>query len=109
MRKIRKNDEVMVLRGKVGLRGQKGKVLEIDDEKQRAKVEGLNLVKKHKKRTARNLKASIEDVPAPIPLSALALVSKKDGKPVRVHFETRTAQGKTRKVRVASRTGEVFE
>jgi len=44
-----------------------------------------------------------------VPLSALALVSKKDGKAVRVRFETRETAGKVRKVRVATRTNEVFE
>jgi large subunit ribosomal protein L24 len=107
MRKIRKGDEVMVLRGRSA--GQKGRVLDVDDGKGRAKVEGVNLVKKHRKRTVKNLKASIEDVPAGVPLSSLALISKKDGKPVRVRFETRSAQGKVRKVRVATRTGEVFD
>jgi large subunit ribosomal protein L24 len=107
MRKIRKGDEVVVLRGRSA--GQKGRVLDVDDEKERAKVEGVNLVKKHRKRSVKNLKATIEDVPAGLPLSSLALVSKKDGKPVRVHFESRESQGKVRKVRVATRTGEVFE
>ena len=109
MRKIRKGDEVVVLRGETGLKGEKGKVLEVDDRRGWAKVEGLNLVKKHRKRTARSLKGAGESVPAPIPLSALALVSRKDGKPVRVHFETRESGGKVRKVRVASRTDEVFD
>ena len=107
MRKIRKGDEVMILRG--GDRGRTGKVLEVDDVKGRAKVEGLNMVKKHRKRTAKRLKAGIEDMPAPIPLCALSLVSKKDGKPVRVHFQVTESGGKMRKVRVASRTGETFD
>lgn len=107
MRKIRKGDEVIVLRGRSA--GQKGRVLEVDTKKGRAKVDGVNLVKKHRKPTRKNLKAGIEDVPAGIPLSSLALVSKKDGKPVRVRFETREVQGKLRKVRVATRTGEVFD
>lgn len=108
MRKIRKNDEVIVLRGKDV--GAKGKVLEVDDKKDRAVVEGVNMVKKHQKRSAKNLKAGIQDKAAPLPLAALALVSKKDGKAVRVRIEEReTAGGKTRKVRVATRTGEVFD
>ena len=107
MRKIRKNDEVVVLRGKDA--GSKGRVMEVDDAKNRALVEGLNLCKKHQKRTAKNLKAGITEKPAPIPLAALALASKKDGKPVRVHIEERETAGKVRKVRVAARTGEVFD
>jgi len=107
MRKIRKNDEVVVLRGKDA--GSKGRILEVDDKKNRAIVEGLNMVKKHQKRSAKNLKAGIQDKPAPLPMSALALASKKDGKPVRVHIEERETAGKVRKVRVAARTGEVFD
>ncbi len=107
MRKIRKGDEVIVLRGKNA--DAKGRVLEVDDKKDRAKVEGVNLVKKHKKRSVKNLKPAIEEIPSPIPLSALALVSKKDGKAVRVRFETRESHGKLNKVRVATRTGEVFD
>jgi len=107
MQKIRKDDEVVVLRGKDA--GSKGRILEVDIEKGRAIVEGLNLCKKHQKRSAKNLKAGIIEKPAPIPMSALALASKKDGKPVRVHIELRESAGKTRKVRVAARTGEVFD
>ena len=107
MRKIRKGDEVVVLRGRSS--GQKGKVLDVDDEKMRAKIEGVNLVKKRRKRSMKNLRGGSEDVPAGVPLSAVALVSKKDGKAVRVHFEERESGGKVRKVRVSARTGEVFE
>ena len=107
MRKIRKGDQVQVLRGKD--RGRNGKVLEILGEKDRAIVENLNLVKKHSKKTEKDLTGGIVEKAAPLPLSALAVVSKKDGKPVRVHFETRETAGKVTKVRVASRTGEVLD
>jgi len=107
MMRIRKGDQVIVLRGKD--RGRTGRVLEVDPRTMRAKVEGLNQQKKHRRRTAKQLKPEIATIPGPIPLSALALVSKKDSKPVRVHFEERESGGKIRKVRVAKRTGEVFE
>jgi large subunit ribosomal protein L24 len=107
MLKIRKNDEVVVMRGKDA--GSKGRILEVDVKTKRAIVEGLNLVKKHQKRSAKNLKAGITEKAALIPMCALALASKKDGKPVRVHIEVRESDGKTRKVRVAARTGEVFD
>lgn len=107
MRKIRKGDEVMVLRGKD--RGRTGKVLEVDAKTLRAVVEGLNQVKKHQRGTAKKLRSEIKTVSAPIPLCALALVSKKDGKPVRVRFETRKSGDRTCKVRVGVRTGEAFD
>ncbi len=107
MRKIRKGDDVVILRGDD--RGRTGKVMDVDTKSDRVKVEGLNLVKKHRKRSAKNLKATIEDVPAPLPMAAVALASKKDRKAVRVHVETRESAGKVRKVRVATRTQEVFD
>ena len=48
MRKVRKGDLVVILRGDD--RGKSGKVLEVDTKKDRVKVEGLNLVKKHRKK-----------------------------------------------------------
>jgi len=108
MRKIKRGDMVMILRGKD--RGKKGRVLEVDPKAGTAKVEGLNLVKKHRRRTAKHPRPSIDTIPAPIPLSALALVSRKDGKPTRVRIEKRTnEQGRVHKVRVSVRTGEVFD
>jgi large subunit ribosomal protein L24 len=108
MQKIRRGDMVVVLRGKD--RGKKGRVLEVDPKTGRAKVEGLNLVKKHRRRTSKNPRPTIDSIPAPIPLSALALVSRKDGKKTRVRIEERKdEQGRVRKVRVSVRTGEVFD
>jgi large subunit ribosomal protein L24 len=108
MQKIRRGDMVVVLRGKD--RGKKGKVLEVDPKTGRAKVEGLNVVKKHRRKTAKNPRPAIDTIPAPIPLSALALVSRKDGKATRVRMEEKgDEQGRVRKVRVSVRTEEVFE
>ena len=107
MRKIRKGDQVQVLRGKD--RGRKGKVLEVHAEEDKAIVENINMVKKHSKKTQKNPTGGIVEKSAPVPMSALAVLSKKDGKPVRVHFETRETAGKVTKVRVAARTGEVLD
>lgn len=106
MRKIRKGDEVIVLRGKD--KGRKGRVLKVLTKEGRAIVEGVNLVKKHQRRSAGARLGGINTVPAPVPLCALALVSQKDGKRTRVRFEMRETSGRTQKVRVSVRTGEVF-
>lgn len=107
MRKIRKGDTVIIRRGKD--KGKSGTVLKVVDKGQRVVVEGLNLVNKHQKRTSEKVKAGIQSVPAPLPINAVSLVSKQDGRPVRVHFEFRKEGENTLKVRVAARTGEVFE
>ena len=107
MRKIRKGDEVMIRRGKD--KGRTGTVLHVVDNGTRVVVEGLNLVTKHQRRTTETSKGGIQSVPAPLPINAVSLVSRQDGRPVRVHFETREEGGHSRKVRVATRTGEVFD
>lgn len=106
MRKIKCGDTVMVMRGKD--KGRTGKVLKVDPKKGKAIVEGLNLARSHAKRRRASVRTE-ESVPRPIPLCALALVSKRDGKPVRVRFEEQETSGKPRKVRVATRTGEVMD
>ena len=85
MRKIRRNDIVQVARGRDD--GKKGKVLHIFQETRRAIVEGINLVKKHQRRTQQDQQAKITQIPSSIHLSNLMLVCKNCNKPTRVGFK----------------------
>lgn len=60
-----------------------GKVLEVLRDKQRAIIEGLNMVTKHVKPSAQNPEGGIERMEAPIHISNLMLVDPKTGKPTR--------------------------
>lgn len=77
-RAIRKGDEVVVIsgsrkekNGKPALRGKRGKVLHVLTDKQRAIVEGLNLVKRHTRRSQANPNGAIIEREAPIHVSNL--------------------------------------
>ena len=61
---IRKNDTVMVLAGED--KGKTGKVLKVFVEKERALVEGVNLVSKSQKPSAKNPQGGIVKQEAPI-------------------------------------------
>ena len=95
---IRKNDTVMVLAGED--KGKTGKVLKVLVEKQRAIVEGVNLVSKATKPNAKNPQGGIVKQEAPIHISNLNPV--EDGKPVRVGRQLK--DGKL--VRVSKKTGK---
>lgn len=103
MAKIRKGDNVVVLSGRD--KGRKGSVLKMFPEKERAVVQGVNMVTRHQKQTAAE-EGGIKSKEAPIHLSNLALADPKDGKPTRVGFKI-LKDG--RKVRVAKRSGEVID
>ena len=79
---IKKGDTVYVNAG--DNKGQKGKVLEVFIAKQRAIVEGVNLVSKHTKPNAENPQGGIVKKEAAIHISNLQLVDPKDGKPTRI-------------------------
>ena len=68
---IRKNDTVMVLAGED--KGKTGKVLKVFVEKERALVEGVNLVSKSQKPSAKNPQGGIVKQEAPIHISNLSL------------------------------------
>lgn len=78
--KLKVGDYVRVMRGRA--KGKEGKILYIDTEKQRAIVEGANIVHKHEKPNAKNPQGGIVQKEAPIHLSNLMLVV--DGKPTRI-------------------------
>ena len=65
-------------------RGQQGKVLAVDPEKQRAIVEGVNMCKKAEKPNAKNPQGGIVEKEAPIHISNLQVLDPKSGKPTRV-------------------------
>ncbi|MDR1061073.1 MAG: 50S ribosomal protein L24 [Clostridiales bacterium] len=78
---VKKGDTVYVLTGKN--RAATGKVLRTIPEKSRVLVEGVNLVKKHKK-PQRNNPGGIITQEAPIHISNVMLVCNKCGAPARV-------------------------
>ena len=79
---IKKNDTVMVLAGED--KGKTGKVLKVLVEKQRAIVEGVNIVNKSTKPSAKNPQGGFEKIEAPIHISNLSLIDPKSGKATRV-------------------------
>lgn len=98
---IKKNDTVVVLAGED--KGKTGKVLKVLVEKNRALVEGVNMVLKSTKPSAQNPQGGIVKQEAPIHISNLSLVDPKSGKATRVGIKV-TEDGK--KVRIAKKSGE---
>ena len=98
---IKKGDTVIVLSGED--KGKKGKVLKVLVDKQRAIVEGMNIVTKSSKPSAKNPQGGLVKVEAPIHISNLSLVDPKSGKPTRIAIKV-NADGK--KVRIAKKSGE---
>ena len=98
---IKKNDTVVVLAGED--KGKTGKVLKVLVEKNRALVEGVNMVSKSTKPSAKNPQGGIVKQEAPIHISNLSLVDPKTGKATRVGIKV-TEDGK--KVRIAKKSGE---
>ena len=84
MFKIRRNDIVQVVVGKD--RGKKGKVLRLSPVDNRVIIEGINLIKKHKRRTQQDQQTGITQIPSPVDLSNLMLICKNCNKPTRAGF-----------------------
>ena len=108
--KIRKDDLVKVISGKD--RGKTGRVLHVDPKRQRVRVEGLNIQKRHTApRALRDVQRQQEvggiiEAPGPIHISNVMLVDPKTGDPTRVGIK-REDDG--RRVRVARRSGTELE
>ncbi|MCF0159691.1 MAG: 50S ribosomal protein L24 [Bacteroidaceae bacterium] len=98
---IKKGDTVFVNTGKS--KGQTGKVLKVLVDKQRAIVEGLNMVSKSTKPSAKNPQGGIVKQEAPIHISNLNPVDPKTGKPTRIGRKL-NAEGV--RVRYAKKSGE---
>lgn len=100
---IKKGDIVFVNTGTD--KGKTGRVVKVLVDKQRAIVEGLNMVTKHAKPNAKNPQGGREQVEAPIHISNLNVVDPKTGKPTRVG--RKVIEGKI--VRISKKSGEVIK
>ncbi len=100
--KIKKGDKVVVLTGKD--QGKTGEVLEIIVNKNRALVQGVNMMRRHTKQT-QSQEAGIYSKEASIHLSNLAFADPKTGKPTRVGFQIKDGV----KTRFAKRSGETID
>ncbi|MDR1517083.1 MAG: 50S ribosomal protein L24 [Dysgonamonadaceae bacterium] len=105
---IKKGDIVFVMSGNDAYNAKnpeqsKGRVLEVFPEKQKAIVEGMNIVSKHTKPSAKSPNGGIEKKEAPIHISNLMHVDPKTGKPTRIG---RKEGDKGKLVRYAKKSGE---
>lgn len=94
MRRIKRNDEVMVLTGKdKGKRGTVQKVL-IDDK---VIIGGINIAKKHQKPNPNlNIPGGIIDKEMPLHISNIAIFNKETNKKDKVGFSIDEKKGKIR-------------
>ena len=97
---IRKDDTVFVLAGRD--KGKTGKVLKVLVDEDRAIVEGINMVSRSTKPSAKNPQGGIIKQEAPIHISNLSLIDPKSGKATRVSIQH---DGKNVK-RIAKKSGE---
>ena len=108
--KVRKGDTVQVISGKD--RGDKGKVIETDPDKNRILVEGINRIRKHTKVTQNTRGAKTGGIvtqEAPIHVSNVMVVCPDCEKPTRIGKRQDVVDeetGKTRPVRICKRCGK---
>ena len=75
---VKKGDTVVVISGEDA--GKQGKILQILTKSSRAVVEGLNLVKRHTKKSQKDQKGGIIEKEAPLPVSKLRKVEGEEKK-----------------------------
>ncbi|SFI91453.1 50S ribosomal protein L24 [Myroides guanonis] len=100
--KIKSGDTVKVIAG--DHKGVDGKVLRVLREKNKAIVEGVNIVSKHVKPSANNPQGGIVKKEAPIHISNIALIDPKSKEATKVSYKVEDGK----KVRVSKKSNQVL-
>jgi len=100
---VTKGDTVRVVRGDD--KGKEGKVVRVYPKTGRVTVEGVNIVKKHRRARTAEEQSGIIDMPAPIHASNVMLLDPKSGEPTRVR---RQIDEDGTKERIAVKSGEAL-
>jgi large subunit ribosomal protein L24 len=95
---IKKDDQVVVLSGE--FRGKKGRVLKVFPESERAIVEGMNLIKRHTRPSAKSPQGGIVEKEAPVHISNLKLICPKCNRPTRIKRTAINDSTRNKKLRV---------
>jgi len=102
---VRSGDTVQVMRGKEADRGKQGRILKVFPKTGRVLVEGVNIVKKHRRARRPEEQSGILEMPAPIAASKVMLLDPASGLPTRTRKQT-DADGT--KARVSVKSGAVI-
>lgn len=95
MLKLKKGDTVQIIKGKD--RGKKGKILKVLSAEKKLIVEGLNLVKKHMRRTQQEQQhTGIVTIESPFSSANAMFYCKNCNRPVRLGFKVLNDKTKTR-------------
>ncbi len=102
-RKIKKGDRVTVITGRN--KGKTGEVVRILTKRERAIVQGVNMVKRHRRPSATS-PGGIDEIEAAIHISNLAHIDPKTNLATRVGYRF---MEDGRKMRFAKRSGEIID
>jgi large subunit ribosomal protein L24 len=98
--KIKKGDQVLIISGKDN--GKKGKVVKAVPGSSVIVVEGLNMVKKHRRPRKAGEKGQMIHIPSPINVSNVKLICPKCGKAARIGYKST----EERKYRICKKCGQ---
>ena len=99
--RLKKGDTVVVTTGK--FKGQTGKVVSTHPRLNKVTIEGINVVKRHRKPTQLRPQGGIDEVTKPMWVSKVALIDPSDKKPTKVGYSF-DKQGN--KIRIYKRSGK---
>ncbi len=100
--KIKSGDVVKVIAG--DHKGSEGKVLRVIRDKNKAVIEGVNMVSKHTKPSAKNPQGGIVKKEAPMHISNLSLIDPKSKEATKVGFKV---EG-DKKIRFSKKSNQVL-
>lgn len=100
---VAKGDTVRVMRGDD--KGKEGKIIRVYTKTGRVTVEGVNIVKRHRRARTPDEQSGIVDFPAPIHASNVMLLDPKSGNPTRIR---RQIDEDGTKERIAVKSGEAI-
>ena len=98
-----KGDTVRVVRGDD--KGKEGKILRVFRKTGRVTIEGVNIVKKHRKARRAEEQSQIMEMPAPVHASNVMLLDPKSGEPSRIRHRVDTDGTKER---ISAKSGDAF-
>ena len=100
---VTKGDTVRVMRGED--KGKEGKVIRVLTKTSRVVIDGVNIVKRHRKARNADEKSGIIDMPAPVHVSNVMLLDPKSGAPTRTRRRIDTDGTKER---ISTKSGDAF-